>query len=57
MRRLISRLVLIVAVLIGVLSLGANSAISSHQTADIWPNAQTVGDSTLDVSFIGESTA
>jgi hypothetical protein len=38
MRRSISRLVLLVAVLIGLITLGANSAFPSHRTADIWPN-------------------
>lgn len=38
MRRLIIRCVLIVAVLMGVLTLGANSPLISHRTADGWPN-------------------
>jgi hypothetical protein len=50
-RRLISRLVLLVAVLV-VLILGGNSAFSSHRTADIWPNGQAVAGDTMDVSSI-----
>ncbi len=50
-RRLISRLVLLVAVLV-VLILGGNSAFSSHRTADIWPNGQAVAGDTVDVSSI-----
>jgi predicted ATP-dependent Lon-type protease len=48
-RRLISRLVLLIAVLVAVVTFGANSAGSSHRTADIWPNGLTVSGDTVDL--------
>ncbi len=54
-RRLISRFVLLIAVLV-VLILGGNSVFSSRGTADIWPNGQALPGDTVDVSSIADIT-
>ena len=41
-RRSISRVVLLIAILAGMLALGANSPLTPHRTADTWPNPLVV---------------
>jgi hypothetical protein len=48
-RRLISRVLLLIAILAGIVAFGANSTLSTHRTADSWPNP-LVPDSSSSVS-------
>lgn len=42
LRRLISRLVLFVAILVGTFTFAANATLTAHRTADAWPNPLSV---------------
>jgi len=46
-RRSISRVVLLIAILAGMLALGANSQLTPHRTADTWPNPLVVDSGPL----------